>query len=40
MTDKVILCVDDEEIVLDSLEMQLKDQFGNQYLDNNSIDIY
>jgi len=32
MTDKAILCVDDEEIVLNSLEMQLKDQFGNQYL--------
>lgn len=32
MADKVILCVDDEEMVLNSLEMQLKDQFGDQYL--------
>jgi CheY-like chemotaxis protein len=32
MSEKVILCVDDEEIVLNSLEMQLKDQFGDQYL--------
>jgi len=31
MSEKVILCVDDEIIVLNSLEMQLKDQFGDQY---------
>jgi CheY-like chemotaxis protein len=32
MAEKVILCVDDEEIVLNSLEMQLKDQFGDEYI--------
>ncbi len=32
MSEKVILCVDDESIVLNSLEMQLKDQFGDQYI--------
>jgi CheY-like chemotaxis protein len=32
MVEKVILCVDDEEIVLNSLEMQLKAQLGNKYL--------
>ncbi len=32
MSDKVILCVDDENIVLNSLEMQLKDQFGDTYI--------
>jgi CheY-like chemotaxis protein len=32
MAEKVILCVDDEEIVLNSLEMQLKAQLGNKYL--------
>ena len=32
MSDKVILCVDDESIVLNSLEMQLKDQFGDKYI--------
>ncbi|MFK5968501.1 MAG: response regulator [Candidatus Marithrix sp.] len=32
MSDKVILCVDDESIVLNSLEMQLKDQFGDTYI--------
>jgi CheY-like chemotaxis protein len=32
MAEKVILCVDDEEIVLNSLEMQLKNQFGDEYI--------
>lgn len=32
MSNKVILCVDDENIVLNSLEMQLKEQFGNEYI--------
>jgi len=32
MSEKVILCVDDEEIVLNSLEMQLKAQLGDKYL--------
>jgi CheY-like chemotaxis protein len=32
MPEKVILCVDDEVIVLNSLEMQLKDHFGEKYL--------
>ena len=32
MSDKVILCVDDESIILNSLEMQLKDQFGDTYI--------
>ena len=32
MAEQVILCVDDEEIVLNSLEMQLKDQLGEKYL--------
>ncbi len=29
---KVILCVDDEKIILSSLKSQLKNHFGNQYL--------
>lgn len=32
MDERVILCVDDEEIVLNSLEMQLKEQLGEEYL--------
>lgn len=28
---KIILCVDDEKIVLNSLKSQLKNKFGNQY---------
>ena len=32
MNERVILCVDDEEIVLNSLEMQLKEQLGEQYI--------
>ena len=31
MDERVILCVDDEEIVLNSLEMQLKEQLGEEY---------
>lgn len=30
-TDGVILCVDDEETILSSLEMQLQDQFGSRF---------
>jgi len=32
LTEQVILCVDDEEMVLNSLEMQLKEQFGDKYI--------
>ena len=32
MTKPVILCVDDERMVLDSLKTQLQDSFGNSYL--------
>jgi len=32
LSEKVILCVDDEEMVLNSLEMQLKEQFGTEYI--------
>ena len=32
MAEQIILCVDDEEIVLNSLEMQLKEQFGEKYI--------
>ncbi len=32
MSEQVILCVDDEEIVLNSLEMQLKEQLGDKYI--------
>ena len=32
MAKPVILCVDDEKIILDSLKTQLKEQFGTQYL--------
>ncbi len=32
MTKPVILCVDDERIVLDSLRSQLQGSFGNAYL--------
>lgn len=32
MSDKAILCVDDEEVILESLKEQLKRRFGNQYL--------
>jgi CheY-like chemotaxis protein len=32
MAEQVILCVDDEEIVLNSLEMQLKEQLGEKYI--------
>lgn len=32
MIKKVILCVDDEKIVLDSIKTQLKNSFGSLYL--------
>jgi CheY-like chemotaxis protein len=32
MSKPVILCVDDEEVVLDSLKIQLKNFFADQYL--------
>lgn len=32
MSEKAILCVDDEEVILESLKEQLKRRFGNQYL--------
>ncbi|MGB3691974.1 MAG: response regulator [Spirulinaceae cyanobacterium] len=32
MTDTVILCVDDDEVVLESIKEQLKRKFGNKYL--------
>lgn len=32
MTKKAILCVDDEKIILDSLQAQLKKRFGNNYI--------
>ena len=32
MPDLVILCVDDEKIVLNSLKRELKENFGDQYL--------
>ena len=32
MPRKVILCVDDEKIILDSLKMQLKKRFANKYV--------
>ena len=32
MSDKVILCVDDEQMVLNSLEMQLEEHFGDKYV--------
>ena len=32
MDERVILCVDDEEIILNSLEMQFKDQLGKEYI--------
>ena len=31
MSKNVILCVDDEKIILDSLKTQLKDKFGNDF---------
>ncbi|MBD3378460.1 response regulator [candidate division KSB1 bacterium] len=31
MAKQVILCVDDEKIILDSLKTQLKENFGNSY---------
>lgn len=31
MSNKVILCVDDEGLVLDSLKTQLRTEFGNEY---------
>ncbi|MDM8558738.1 response regulator [Candidatus Parabeggiatoa sp. HSG14] len=31
MAEQVILCVDDEEIVLNSLEMQLREELGEEY---------
>ena len=31
MSKKVILCVDDEKIILDSLKSQLKKRFGRKY---------
>ncbi len=32
MSQKVILLVDDEKIILDSLKTQLKENFGNQFI--------
>ena len=32
MSESVILCVDDEEIVSNSLEMQLKEELGDEYI--------
>lgn len=32
MEKQVILCVDDEKIVLNSLRAQLKEKFGNKYI--------
>ncbi len=32
MAKPVILCVDDEKIILDSLKAQLKEKFGNVYM--------
>jgi CheY-like chemotaxis protein len=32
MSQNVILCVDDEKVILDSLERQLEDAFGDDYL--------
>ncbi len=32
MSEKAILCVDDEKTVLDSLKEQLKSRFGRQYV--------
>ena len=32
MTEKAIVCVDDEAIILESLKEQLKRRFGSQYL--------
>ncbi len=32
MTNKAILCVDDENVILESLKEQLKRRFGNLYL--------
>lgn len=32
MSQAVILCVDDERLILDSLQMQLEDAFGDDYL--------
>lgn len=32
MSERAILCVDDEEVILESLKEQLKRRFGNQYL--------
>ncbi len=32
MTKQAILCVDDEEIILNSLEMQLKEELGEKYI--------
>lgn len=32
MTDGVILCVDDEETILDSLDMQLGELFGTRFI--------
>ena len=32
MSDKVILCVDDEVVILESIKEQLKRKFGSRYL--------
>lgn len=32
MSDKAILCVDDERVILESLKEQLKRKFGSQYV--------
>jgi CheY-like chemotaxis protein len=32
MINKVILCVDDEDVILDTIKEQLKRRFGQQYL--------
>ena len=31
MANSAILCVDDERLVLDSLKIQLKEEFGDTY---------
>ncbi len=38
MTKPVIICVDDEPTILDSLEIQLRKSFGNDYLIETAVD--